>query len=75
MVYDPFLGSGTTLIAAEMEGRTCYGLELSPAYVDVIVQRWQEFTGGVATLESDGRAFPATAKKAVTDGQGPKADA
>ena len=40
-VYDPFLGSGTTLIAAEMTGRVCYGLELSPAYVDVVVRRWQ----------------------------------
>src|SRR5215471_13033378 len=41
LVYDPFLGSGTSLIAAEMTGRLCYGLELCPAYVDVIVQRWQ----------------------------------
>ena len=40
-IYDPFLGSGTSLIAAEMTGRVCYGLELSPAYVDVIVRRWQ----------------------------------
>jgi DNA modification methylase len=45
VIYDPFLGSGTTLIAAEMEGRVCYGLELSPAYCDVIVKRWEEFTG------------------------------
>jgi DNA modification methylase len=44
-VYDPFLGSGTTLIACEMEGRACHGLELSPAYCDVIVQRWEDFTG------------------------------
>ena len=56
-IYDPFLGSGTTLIAAEMEGRTCHGLELSPAYCDVIVKRWQDFTGHDAVLESDGRAF------------------
>lgn len=56
-VYDPFLGSGTTLIAAEMEGRACHGLELSPAYCDVIVKRWQDFTGNDAVLESDGRAF------------------
>lgn len=47
-VYDPFLGSGTTLIAAEQLGRTCYGLELSPAYCDVIVQRWETATGGKA---------------------------
>lgn len=39
-VYDPFLGSGTTLIAAEQLGRTCYGIELSPAYCDIIVDRW-----------------------------------
>lgn len=44
-IYDPFLGSGTTLIACEMEGRICRGLELSPAYCDVIVKRWEEFTG------------------------------
>jgi len=56
-VYDPFLGSGTTLIAAEMEGRFCLGLELSPAYVDVIVKRWQAFTGLAASLEGDGRSF------------------
>ena len=44
-VYDPFLGSGTTVIAAEMEGRSAFCLEISPAYVDVAVQRWQNFTG------------------------------
>ena len=44
-VYDPFLGSGTTLIACEMEARKCLGLELEPKYVDVIVQRWEAFTG------------------------------
>lgn len=45
VVYDPFLGSGTTLIAAEKAGRICYGMELSPQYVDVIIKRWQDFTG------------------------------
>jgi DNA modification methylase len=44
-VYDPFLGSGTTIIAAETEGRSCYGLEILPAYCDVIVRRWQAFSG------------------------------
>lgn len=48
LVYDPFLGSGTTLIAAEMEARKCLGLELNPAYCDVIVERWEQFTGGKA---------------------------
>jgi DNA modification methylase len=56
-VYDPFLGSGTTLIAAEMTERACYGMEIDPKYADVIVQRWQEFAGGTATLEADGRSF------------------
>ena len=45
VVYDPFLGSGTTIIAAEMTGRVCYGLEIDPKYCDVIVQRWENFTG------------------------------
>jgi len=47
-VYDPFLGSGTTLIAAEQLGRKCYGIEISPAYCDVIVQRWENLTGNKA---------------------------
>jgi DNA modification methylase len=50
-IYDPFLGSGTTLIAAEQLGRKCYGMEISPAYCDVIVQRWEKLTGKTATLE------------------------
>jgi DNA modification methylase len=58
-VYEPFMGSGTTLIAAEMTGRVCYGIELNPAYVDVAVKRWQDFTGEVALLESTGQAFGA----------------
>lgn len=56
-VYDCFLGSGTTLIAAEQTGRVCYGSELDPKYVDVIVRRWQQFTGKQAVLEGDGRTF------------------
>ena len=51
LAYDPFLGSGTTLIAAEQLGRTCYGMEISPAYCDVIVKRWETLTGQTATLE------------------------
>jgi len=45
------------MIAAEMEGRACLGLEISPAYCDVIVQRWQGFTGKQATLAENGRTF------------------
>ncbi len=52
VMLDPFLGSGTSVIAAEKTGRKCFGLELSPAYVDVIVRRWQEYTGKTATLET-----------------------
>jgi hypothetical protein len=52
LVYDPFLGSGTTLIAAEQLGRKCYGMEISPVYCDVIVKRWEQFTGKQATRES-----------------------
>jgi DNA modification methylase len=57
IVYDPFLGSGTTLIAAQLTERICYGLEIEPRYVDLIVLRWQKNTGKVAVLEIDGRAF------------------
>jgi DNA modification methylase len=61
-VYDPFSGSGTTIIAAEMTGRKCYALEINPAYVDVAVQRWQTFTGQTATLASTGQTFEGVAK-------------
>lgn len=57
LVADMFLGSGSTLIACEKTGRICYGMELDPAYVDVIVKRWQDFTGKQATLESTGESF------------------
>ncbi len=56
-VYEPFSGSGTTIIAAEMTGRSCHAVELNPAYVDLAVKRWQEFTGQAAVLEGDGRTF------------------
>jgi DNA modification methylase len=56
-VYEPFSGSGTTIIAGEMTGRCIYAIELNPAYVDVAVKRWQDFTGQQATLEGDGRTF------------------
>lgn len=56
-VYEPFSGSGTTIIAGEMTGRHVYAIELSPAYVDVAVKRWQDFTGKTAILEGDGRTF------------------
>jgi len=49
-IYDPFLGSGTTIIAAETEDRHCYGLELEPSYCDIIVKRWEMFTDQEAVL-------------------------
>ena len=57
LVYEPFLGSGTTLAAAELTERVCLGLELDPKYVDVIVQRWQSLSGKKAKLDGDGRTF------------------
>jgi DNA modification methylase len=57
VVYDPFLGSGTTMMAAELTERACYGIDIDPRYVDVSVLRWQDFTGKQATLEGDGRTF------------------
>jgi DNA modification methylase len=57
LVYDPFLGSGTTMMAAEVTGRICYGIDIDPKYTDVAVLRWQQFTGVEATLEGSGRTF------------------
>jgi len=62
-VYDPFLGSGTSVIAAQQTGRQCHGLEIDPLYVDVIVKRWQEFTGKTAVLDGDGRSFDEIARE------------
>jgi hypothetical protein len=56
-IYDPFLGSGTSLIAAEMTGRVCYGIELNPVFFDVAVRRWQQFTGRAARHQASGQPF------------------
>ena len=56
-VYDPFSGSGTTIIASEQTGRACYAIELNPLYVDVAVKRWQSFTGEKAKLAATGQTF------------------
>ena len=63
LVYEPFMGSGTTLAAAEITERVWYGLELDPKYVDVAVQRWQTLAGKQATLDGDGRTFEQIAEE------------
>jgi DNA modification methylase len=62
-IYEPFSGSGTTIIAAEITGRSCQAVELMPQYVDVAIQRWQAFTGEQAKLEGDGRTFEAVSEE------------
>jgi DNA modification methylase len=64
IVLDGFVGSGTTVIAAERTGRRCCGLELDPAYVDTIVRRWQKLTGGSARHAASGRSFDDLAQEA-----------
>jgi DNA modification methylase len=60
-VYEPFLGSGTTLIAAQSTERVCLGVELEPLFVDVAIRRWQAFSGEKAFRMSDGAEFEAVA--------------
>jgi DNA modification methylase len=69
IALDPFLGSGATLMAAERTGRRCFGLELDPLYVDVIVRRWQAYTGDVARHLTTGATFDETetARTAVAE--------
>lgn len=67
IVLDPFLGSGTTMIAAERTGRICYGIELDPAYVDTIIRRWQSFTGLEATHAASSRRFSELEKEAADE--------
>ena len=68
-VYEPFSGSGTTIIAAETTGRTCHAIEIDPAYVDVAVLRWQAFTGKEALLDGAGQTFAAiSAERAALTG-------
>jgi DNA methylase len=57
VVYDPFLGSGTTLLAADGLERVCYGIEIDPSYVDVAIERWQKAVGEKAVLAADGCSF------------------
>ncbi|RLC97991.1 MAG: DNA methylase, partial [Chloroflexi bacterium] len=63
VVLEPFSGSGTEIISAEKAGRRCFALELSPAFVDVAVRRWQNYTGKTAVLDGDGRMFDVVAEE------------
>lgn len=67
IVLDSFAGSGTTAIAAEQNGRVAYLMELDPRYCDVIIKRWQDFTGKAAILESDGRTFDEIAASGIAE--------
>lgn len=67
IVFDPFLGSGTTLIAAEKVGRRCLGLELDPLYADLAVRRWQRWTGEEAVLAATGQTFAEVEAQRVND--------
>jgi DNA modification methylase len=69
-VYEPFLGSGTTLIAAQSTGRVCLGIEIDPLFVDVAIRRWQAFTGERAIRERDGRDYDDVARAASCSGPG-----
>ena len=62
VVLDPFLGSGSTLIAAHGTGRRCFGIELDPKYVDVAIRRFQAVYGGSVVLESTGETFDVVAQ-------------
>ncbi|MDP2737438.1 MAG: site-specific DNA-methyltransferase [Pseudorhodobacter sp.] len=69
-VFEPFMGSGTTLIAAETTGRVCFGIELNPVYVDVAIERWQQFTGANAVLAEPSQTAQDRAVQAR--GRGPR---
>ena len=75
IVLDPFGGSGTTMIAAERAGRRARLIELDPRYCDVIVRRWQDYTGNTAVSQADGRPFNQVAEERLSGGPAPDADA
>jgi DNA modification methylase len=73
VVLDPFLGSGTTVMAAEKVGRRCFGLEYEAAFVDVAIRRWQAYASADAILEGDGRTFDEIAAERLSTREGASA--
>ena len=67
IILDPFLGSGSTLIAAENTGRVCCGVELDPLYVDVIIRRYEAATGAAAILADSRETFEKVAARRRND--------
>jgi DNA modification methylase len=70
IVLDPFMGSGTTILAAEKVGRRGYGLECEPKYVDVTIRRWEAYTKAEAVLENDGRTYAEVKAERLQNSQG-----
>jgi DNA modification methylase len=71
VVFDPFLGSGTTLIASQMNGRKCFGIEFSEKYCDGVIKRFQEFSGVKAIHAQSGKTYDDMVKeKEAANGQG-----
>ncbi|MFL6946620.1 MAG: DNA methyltransferase [Xanthobacteraceae bacterium] len=66
-IYEPFCGSGTTIIAAELTSRVCHGIELLGQYVDVAVERWQAFAGETARMDAASKRWPTNAGNPVAD--------
>ncbi len=67
LVVDPFLGSGTTLLAAERTRRCCVGVEIEPAYVDLAIRRWQQMTGAAAVHAETGVPFDVAQESVCSD--------
>ena len=74
LLYEPFAGSGTAIVACEMTGRRCYAVELAPQFVDQAVLRWQAFSGKQATLQDSGLSFSEVAAQRVASSE-PKTSA
>ena len=75
LCYEPFCGSGSQIMAGEANGRRVFAMEISPAYIDVAVERWQADTGRDAILEVDGRTFALVKAERLGDNADAPADA